>query len=152
MPFGLSNAPSTFQALMNAIFGKYLRKFILVFFDDMLIFSKSLKEHIGHLERTFATLRKHELYVKMSKCTFATNQVRYLGHVISKQGVSTDPGKIKDVLDWPEPDNATKLRGFLGLTGYYRKFVRNYGLLAKALTTLLKKQSFVWFDAAQQAF
>lgn len=131
VPFGLSCGPGTFQGLMNSVCDEInepeQEKFILVFFDDILIFSKSLEEHYSHLERTFATLRKHELYVKLTKCTFATEQVSYLGHLISAQGVSTDPEKIKAVQEWPEPENTTKLRGFLGLTGYYGRFVKDYG-------------------------
>uniref|UniRef100_A0A8R7PAR9 Reverse transcriptase domain-containing protein n=1 Tax=Triticum urartu TaxID=4572 RepID=A0A8R7PAR9_TRIUA len=156
VPFGVSGAPGTSQGFMNKVCEEINepeeKKCILVFFDDMLIFSKSLKEHIGHLERTFATLRKHEVSVKMSKCTFAKNQVHYLGHVISEQGVSTDPGKIKDVLDWLEPDNATKLRGFLGLTGYYRRFVKDYGKNCRPLHDMLRKDSFQWESAQKQAF
>ena len=115
-----------------------------MFFDDMLVFSKSLEQHYAHLERTFEILRKHELYVKLSKCTFATTQVSYLGHIISDKGVATDPGKIQSVVEWPEPENIKQLRGFLGLTGYYRRFVKDFGPIARPLHDLLKKDNFHW--------
>uniref|UniRef100_A0A0A9BMD6 Reverse transcriptase domain-containing protein n=1 Tax=Arundo donax TaxID=35708 RepID=A0A0A9BMD6_ARUDO len=122
MPFGLTNAPATFQSLMNDISGPYLRKFILVSFDDILIFSKNLEEHKHHLEIVFSLLRKHQLKAKRSKCTFVVSQVDYLGHIILGVGVATDPSKIADIQNWPIPENLTKLRSFLGLTGYYRWF------------------------------
>lgn len=152
MPFGLSNAPGTFQALMNRIFGKYLRKFILVFFDDILIFSKSLEEHKEHLEIVLALLRQHQLFAKLSKCAFAVHKVEYLGHVISGQGVSTDPSKIQAIADWNTPDSATKLRSFLGLAGYYRRFIKDYGVICRPLHDLLKKGKFLWTERQQTAF
>ena len=152
MPFGLTNAPSTFQSLMNDVFRPYLRKFILVFFDDILVYSRTLHDHVQHLEITFKILQQHTLLAKRSKCYFAQPKVEYLGHFISAEGVSTDPSKIEAVQNWPLPKNVSQLRGFLGLTGYYRRFIKGYGSICKPLTSLLKKDQFKWTDKATEAF
>ncbi|GJT52264.1 retrotransposon-related protein [Tanacetum coccineum] len=142
----------SFQALMNEVFAPFLRKFVLVFFDDILVFSKDMTEHAKHLELVLDTMESQQLYAKMSKCVFGTTQVEYLGHVISGKGVSTDSTKVQVMRDWPTPVNIKKLRGFLGLTGYYRRFIKNYAAISRPLTALLKKNSFEWSDLAQQAF
>jgi hypothetical protein len=152
MPFGLTNAPSTFQSLMNHVFQPYLRKFILVFFDDILVYSKDLETHLIHLSLTLETLRQNSLFAKLSKCKFACLEVEYLGHIVSAQGVCADPSKIKVMVDWPFPKTLKALRGFLGLTGYYRKFIKGYGFIAAPLTQMLQKNSFAWTAAAQAAF
>lgn len=152
MPFGLSNAPGTFQELMNTIFAPYLRKFVLVFFDDILIFSKNLKEHLEHIKIVLETLKEHSLFAKLSKCVFAAQQVEYLGHVISAEGVATDPKKISAIVEWPVPDTVTKLRSFLGLAGYYRRFIKGYGLICRPLHDVLKKGNFSWQSAQEAAF
>jgi hypothetical protein len=153
MPFGLTNAPATFQAAMNTIFQPLLRKSVLVFVDDILVYNKTLEEHIHHLQQVFDILHHHKLLLKKNKCSFAQQNLEYLGHIIGVNGVSTDPTKIQAVKDWPTPMNVKQLRGFLGLSGYYRKFIRNYGCLSRPLTDLLKKgASFVWTPTVQQSF
>jgi len=142
MSFGLTNAPVTFQCVMNQILQPFLRKFVLVFLDDILIYSNSLEEHNTHLQLVLQTLQKNQLFLKQSKCSFAQPQLEYLGHIISSKWVAIDPNKIAAMLHWPTPTTFTELRAFLGLTGYYRKFVKGYGVLAKPLTNLLRPKQF----------
>ena len=153
MPFGLTCAPATFQAAMNTIFADYIRKFVLVFVDDILIYSKSLAEHVQHLKQVFAVLQQHRLFVKKSKCSFAKSALEYLGHIISAQGVATDPAKVEAVQKWPRPKNLKQLRGVLGMAGYYRRYIRDFGLISRPLTALLKKNvPFIWTDIEEQSF
>ena len=115
MPFGLTNAPSTFQSLMNQIFQSYLRKFVLVFFDDILVYSSTWQAHLHHLQLVFFVLWQQQLYIKLSKCEFEADQIEYLGHVISVNGVTMDSKKVDCMLSWTVPKNVKELRGFLGL-------------------------------------
>ncbi|XP_058740857.1 uncharacterized protein LOC131613183 [Vicia villosa] len=152
MPFGLCNAPSTFQAAMNTLLQPYLRKFVTVFFDDILVYSVSLEAHLIHLEQVLTTLLKEEYFLKKSKCILAQRSLEYLGHIVSASGVKPEPSKIQAILDWPIPSTITALRGFLGLTGFYRKFIRGYAAIATPLTALLRKDSFIWNPEATIAF
>ncbi|GJS00904.1 putative mitochondrial protein [Tanacetum coccineum] len=152
MPFGLTNTHSTFQALMNEVFKAFLRKFNLEFFDDILVYSQTMEEHETHLQMVLETMRKHKLYAKLSKCVFGTIHVEYLGHVILKEGVSTEPNKVKAMQDWPIPTTLKQLRGFLGLTRYYRRFIKGFASLSRPLTQLLKNNAFKWNLEAQLSF
>jgi hypothetical protein len=137
-----SNAPSTFQILMNSIFNPFLRNFLLVFFDDILIYNKSWEEHVHHVDKILQLLEEQKIYAKSSNCAFGVQEVEYVGHIVSHEGVKVDPNKIKAMREWPIPKTLKKLRGFLGLTDYYHKFFKNYGQIAAPLTTLLKKEEF----------
>ena len=152
MPFGLSNAPATFQALMNDVLRPFLRRFVLVFFDDILIYSTSWSEHLQHVGLVFTALRAHGLFLKRSKCSFGALSVAYLGHIITADGVAMDSDKVAAVASWPLPRSPRGVRGFLGLAGYYRKFIRDFGSIAAPLTRLLRKDAFVWTAEADEAF
>jgi hypothetical protein len=152
MPFGLTNAPATFQALMNDILLPFLRRFVLVFFDDILIYSSSWSDHLRHVRTVFRTLQDHRLFLKRSKCEFGLTVVAYLGHMISGEGVAMDRQKVQAVLDWPLPKSPRAARGFLGLAGYYRRFIKDFGIIAAPLTALLRKDGFRWNVDAEGAF
>ncbi|KAL0546387.1 hypothetical protein IC582_016295 [Cucumis melo] len=134
MSFGLTNAPAVFMDLMNKVFGEFLDTFVIVFIDDILIYSKTETEHEEHLRMVLETLRANKLYAKFSKCEFWLKQVSFLGHVVSKAGDSVDPAKIKAVTSWPRPSTVSEVRSFLGLAGYYRRFVENFSRIATPLT------------------
>jgi hypothetical protein len=150
MPFGLTNSPAIFQCLMNSSFAPFMRKFMLVFMDDILIYRKSLAKYVQHLTQIFKFLRAHKLFIKFKKCAFAQPQTDYLGHIISAKGVATDPTKISAMLHWLTPQSLTELRGFHRLTEYYQKIVKDYGIMAKPLTNLLQHKNFTWTDVSQE--
>lgn len=138
---------------MNFTLQPVLRKFALVFFDDILVYSPTLNDHVEHLSVVLSLLQKDQWKVKLSKCTFATRSISYLGHVISEAGVQRDPNKVTAVVNWPTPSNVKELRSFLGLAGYYRKFVQHFGIISKPLTLLLKKNTrFLWTQEQDIAF
>jgi hypothetical protein len=139
MAFGLSGAPGTFQGAMNATLAPGLQKFVIVFFDDILVYSETYADHLPHLRLLLQWLERDQWKLKLSKCKFAQRSIAYLGHIISGQGVSTDPSKVQAIVDWPVPRSIKELRSFLGLAGYYRKFVKHFGIIARPLSNLLKK-------------
>ena len=126
MPFGLTNASITFQSLMNFVFSEYLRKFVLVFFDDVLVYSLSLEEHIVHLEQVLQLMRKNTLFAKLCKCSFGISKVKYLSYYISGSGVETDPKKIKIIAQWHQPKSQKDVRSFLNLARYYTRLIKGY--------------------------
>jgi hypothetical protein len=152
MPFGITNAPTTFQSCMNHIFNKQLRKYLLVFFDDLLIYRKTWEDHLKHLDQILSIMEEQSLYAKESKCEFGMIEVLYLGHIIGAKGVQVHQEKIQTILDWPTPRNITELRGFLGICTYYRRFVKGFSQLCAPLTDLTRKGVFKWTEAAQQTF
>ncbi|WVZ58136.1 hypothetical protein U9M48_008439 [Paspalum notatum var. saurae] len=153
MSFGLTNAPAYFMNLMNKVFMEYLDKFVVVFIDDILIYSKTEEEHEEHLRLVLQKLRDHKLYAKLSKCEFWLDQVPFLGHIVSKGGIMVDPSKISSVMDWKVPEVVKEVRGFLGLAGYYRRFIESFSRIAKPMTSLLEKGvPFIWTKERQAAF
>ncbi|GJZ02061.1 putative reverse transcriptase domain-containing protein [Tanacetum coccineum] len=153
MPFGLTNAPAVFMDLMNRVCKPYLDKFVIVFIDDILIYSKNKQEHEEHLKIILELLKKEELYAKFSKCEFWIPKVQFLGHVIDSEGIHVDPAKIESIKDWASPKSPTEIRQFLGLAGYYRRFIEGFSKIAKPMTKLTqKKVKFVWGDKQEAAF
>ncbi|WVZ89888.1 LOW QUALITY PROTEIN: hypothetical protein U9M48_036237 [Paspalum notatum var. saurae] len=149
--FGLTNAPAYFIYLMNSIFFEELDVFVIIFIDDILIFSKMEGEHAEHLRIVLQRLRDHRLYAKFSKCEFWLREISFLGHVLSEKGIPIDPSKMQEVLDWDQPQNVTEVKSFLGLAGYYRRFIENFSKIAKAMTKLQKK-NFEWSPECEEAF
>ncbi|WVZ89138.1 hypothetical protein U9M48_035583 [Paspalum notatum var. saurae] len=148
MSFGLTNAPAFFMYMMNLVFMNELDKFVVVFIDDILIYSKNEKEHEEHLRIVLARLREHKLYVKFSKCAFWLKEVGFLGHVLSEKGVAVDPSKVEAVLNWKQLESS-----FLGLAGYYRRFIKDFSKIAKPMTSLTKKNvKFIWSPKCEEGF
>ncbi|KAA0036538.1 pol protein [Cucumis melo var. makuwa] len=153
MSFGLTNAPTVFMDLMNRVFKDFLDSFVIVFIDDILIYSKTEAEHEKHLHQVLETLRANKLYAKFSKCEFWLRKVTFLGHVVSSERVSVDPAKIEAVTNWPRPSTVSEIRSFLGLAGYYRRFVEDFSRIASPLTQLTRKGTpFVWSPACESSF
>ena len=153
LSFGLTNAPATFQATMNRIFRHVIGKFVLVYLDDILVFSKTPGEHVDHLRQVLQILRDNQFYAKQSKCSFAKPKVDFLGHVISKEGLQVDPRKTQAVQDWPTPTEVTHVQSFLGLANYFRKFIRGYAQMTAPLTALTRKDCvWNWSSDCHRAF
>ncbi|GJY06069.1 putative reverse transcriptase domain-containing protein [Tanacetum coccineum] len=153
MPFGLTNAPAVFMDLMNRVCKPYLDKFVIVFIDDILIYSRDEKEHEEHLKAILELLKKEKLYAKFSKCEFWISKVQFLGHVIDSRGIHVDPAKIESIKDWASPKTPTEIRQFLGLAGYYRRFIEGFSKIAKSMTKLTQKGiKFDWGEKEENAF
>ena len=153
MPFGLTNAPAAFMDLMNRVFRPYLDQFVVVFIDDILVYSKDAQEHEHHLRIVLQTLIENQLFAKLSKCDFWLKEVSFLGHIVSAESIRVDPVKIEAIVNWKPPRNVTEVRSFLGLAGYYRRFVQGFSVIASSLTRLLRKGvKFEWDDKCQSSF
>nr|CBL94172.1 putative retrotransposon protein [Malus domestica] len=153
MPFRLTNAPAAFMRLMNEVFQQYLDKFVIVYIDDILVYSKSKADHIRHLNLVLKKLREHQLYAKFSKCQFWLTELAFLEHVVSAQGIQVDPQKIAAVENWEQPRTVTEVRSFLGLAGYYRRFVQDFSMIALPLTELTRKDvKFEWDENCERSF
>jgi hypothetical protein len=150
MSFGLINAPAYFMDLMNKMFLEYLDRFVVVFIDDILIYSKNESDHEEHLRLVLQKLRDNQLYAKYSKCEFWIGEVPFLGHIISNGGIAVDPAKVKEIMEWRVPTTVTEIRSFLGLAGYYRRFIEGFSKIAKPMTSLLEKgREFKWNEKCQ---
>jgi len=153
MPFGLTNAPATFQTLMNDALKPFLDNFVIVYLDDILIFSNTVEEHEQHLRQVLRKLADHQLYAKASKCEFFRTEVDFRGHIVGADGLKMEPSKIKAISDWPTPANVTKVRSFLGFVNFYRSYIRNYSSITARLNDLTKKEKkFHWTKQHQQQF
>ena len=153
MPFGLTNAPAAFMDLMNRVFRPYVDQFFVVFIDDILVYSKDRESHDTHLRVVLEILRKEQLYAKLSKCEFWLTEVSFLGHIVLKEGIRVDPKKIEVVIEWKPPINVTEIRSFLGLAGYYRRFVKGFSIIAAPMTRLLQKNvKYEWSEKYQGSF
>jgi hypothetical protein len=150
MSFGLTNAPAYFMNLMNKVFMEELDKFVVVFIDDILVYSRSAEEHGHHLRIVLGKLRDHQLYAKFSKCEFWLQKVSFLGHILTAEGVAVDPEKVTAVANWKRPTTVTEIRSFLGLAGYYRRFIEGFSKIARPMTKLLQKdRKFEWTGACE---
>ena len=153
MPFGLTNAPSTFMRLMNHVLHAFIGKFVMVYFDDILINSKNLADHVQHLKSVLDVLRKEKLFANLKKCTFCTNNLVFLGFVVSAQGIHGDLEKIRAIQEWPSPTNVGNVRSFHGLVSFYRRLLKDFSTLVAPLTKVIKKNvGFRWGEEKEKAF
>jgi hypothetical protein len=153
MSFGLTNAPAFFMNLMNSVFMDYLDKFLVVFIDDILIYSQSEEEHVDHSKMVLQRLREHRLYAKLSKCKFWIDEVLFLGNIVNKDGLAVDPKKVADILNWKAPTDARGIKSFIGMTGYYQRFIERFSKIARPMTSLLaNKVAFKWTQKCEEAF
>ena len=153
MPFGLTNAPSTFMRLMNHVLRALIGRFVVVYFDDILIYSKTMKEHVEHLRQVLDVLRKENLYANYKKCSFGVDNLIFLGFVVTSHGIQVDEEKVKAIKEWPTPKTIGEVRSFHGLAGFYRRFVRDFSIIAAPLTEVIKKNvGFTWGQAQEDAF
>lgn len=152
MPFGLSNAPSTFMCVINQALRPFIGKFVVVYFDDILVFSSSVEQHMCHLRDVLSVLRKEHLFVARHKCEFGTDRVLFLGYIVSKDGLSVDESKIEAIKNWPEPKNLTETRSFHGLASFYRRFVPNFSTIMSPITDCMRDGRFEWTREASRAF
>jgi hypothetical protein len=151
--FGLSNTPVVFMCLMNGVFRDYLDKFVIVFLDDILVYSKSEEEHEKHLRMVLQVLINHQLYTKLSKCSFYQRQIHYLGHIISEEGIVVDPEKVESIREWSVPRNVAEVRSFMGLAGYYKRFIAGFSKIAHPITSLQRKEKkFQWTEECESSF
>jgi len=154
MPFGLSNAPSTFTRVMTQLFRPFIGKFVVVYFDDILIYSQTQEQHVGHLRQVLYTLQTEKFYANPKKCAFCIDRVIFLRFVVSSEGVSADPEKMKTITEWPQPRTRTirEVRSFHGLATFYRQFIKNFSAIMTPITDCLKSEGFQWTHAASKAF
>ena len=152
MPFGLSNAPSTFMRVMTQILRPLLEKFVVVYFDDILIYSRTREEHMSHLHSVCKILQEEKFYANPKKCTFFTDSVTFLGFILSSKGIAVDQEKIRAIVDWPEPKTIRDVRSFHGLATFYHRFIKDFSTIVAPMTDCLRKGTFTWTEAAARAF
>jgi hypothetical protein len=153
VPFGLTNEPDILMYLMNSVLIKYLDKFVLVFLDDILVYSNYREEHEEHIRMVLQVLREHQIYSKLNKCDFFKKEIQYLDHVISSEGVTIDPAKIKEIMDWPATRNVREVRSFMGLARYYRRFIKGFSKIGNPIMELQRKgRRFMWSRECEDIF
>jgi hypothetical protein len=152
MPFGLSNAPSTFMHLMNQVLRPFLSHFVVVYFDDILIYSKDEDEHLGHIREVLRVLKENKLYINLKKCVFLQTRLLFLGFAITSKGIRVDDSKVEVIRKWPTPKTISEVRSFHGLATFYRRFVKNFSTIMAPITECLKKGKFQWNESAEASF